>query len=37
METTIKENAKFKKILMQNIQEIHGHNEMTKPRENRYR
>jgi hypothetical protein len=35
METTIKENAKCKKILTQNIQEIHGHNVKTKPRENR--
>ena len=37
MDRTIKENAKCKKILTQNIQEIHGHNVKTKPRENRYR
>jgi hypothetical protein len=37
MERTIKENAKCKKILTQNIQEIHGHNVKTKPRDNEYR
>ena len=37
MERTIKENAKCKKILTQNIQEIHGHNVKTKPRDNGYR
>jgi chromosome segregation ATPase len=35
--TTIKENAKCKKILTQNIQEIQGHNEKTKPTDNRSR
>ena len=33
--TTIKENAKCKKILTQNIQENPGHNEKTKPTDNR--
>ena len=37
METTITEKAKCKKILTQNIQEIHGHNVKTKPRDNEYR
>ena len=35
--TTIKENEKCKKILTQNIQEIQGHNEKTKPMDNRSR
>jgi cystathionine beta-lyase/cystathionine gamma-synthase len=33
--TTIKENAKCKKILTQNIQENPEHNEKTKPTDNR--
>ena len=33
--TTIKENAKCKKILTQNIQENPGHNEKTKHTDNR--
>jgi predicted nucleic acid-binding Zn-ribbon protein len=33
--TTIKESAKCKKILTQNIQEIQDTNEKTKPRNNR--
>ena len=37
MDTTIKENAKCKKILSQNIQEIQAHNEKNKPKNNRYR
>jgi hypothetical protein len=36
MDTAIKENAKCKKILTQNIQEP-GHNEKTKPTNNRSR
>ena len=36
MGTTIKENAKCKKILTQNIQDP-GKNEKTKPKDNRYR
>jgi hypothetical protein len=35
--TTIKENAKRKKILAQNIQENPGNNEKTKPTDNRSR
>jgi hypothetical protein len=36
IEATVRENAKCKKILTQNIQEI-KHNEKTKPKDNRYR
>jgi hypothetical protein len=36
IDTTIKENAKCKKILTQNIQEFRC-NEKTKPKDNRYR
>jgi len=35
--TIVKENAKCKKILTQNIQENPGHNEKTKPMDNRSR
>jgi predicted nucleic acid-binding Zn-ribbon protein len=35
--TTIKENGQCKKILTQNIQENPGHNEKTKPMDNRSR
>ena len=37
IDTTIKENAKCKKLLTQNIQENPGHNEKTKPKDNKYR
>jgi hypothetical protein len=37
MDSTIKENAKCKKILIQNIQEIQDTKEKTKPKDNRYR
>jgi hypothetical protein len=37
MDTTIKEHAKCKKTLIQNIQENPGHNEKTKPTDNRSR
>jgi FtsZ-binding cell division protein ZapB len=37
IDTTIKENAKCKKILTQNIQEIQDTNEKTKLKDNRYR
>ena len=35
--TTIKENGKCKKILTQNIQKNPGHNEKSKPTDNRSR
>jgi len=37
MSTTIKEYAKCKKILTQSIQKNPGHNEKTKPTDNRSR
>jgi hypothetical protein len=37
MDTTIKENAKCKKILTQNIQEIQDTMRRQKPTDNRYR
>jgi predicted nucleic acid-binding Zn-ribbon protein len=37
IDTKIKENAKCKKILTQNIKKNPGHNEKIKPKDNRYR
>jgi chromosome segregation ATPase len=37
IDTTIKENVKCKKILIENIQEIQDKNEKMKPKDNRYR
>ena len=37
IDTTIKENAKCKKILTQNMTGNPRHNEKTKPKDNRYR
>ena len=37
IDTTVKENPKCKKLLIQNIQKNPGHNEKTKPKDNRYR
>jgi CRISPR/Cas system CMR-associated protein Cmr5 small subunit len=37
IETMVKENAKCKKLLTQNIQEIKDKNEKIKPKDNSYR
>ena len=37
IDTTVKENAKSKKLLTQNIWGNPGHNQKTKPKDNRYR
>ena len=37
MDTTIKENEKCKKTLIQNKQENPGHNEKTKPKDKKYK
>jgi hypothetical protein len=37
IDTTVKENPKCKKLLIQNIQKNPGHNEKTKSKDNRYR
>jgi uncharacterized coiled-coil protein SlyX len=37
MDTTIKENVRYKKILTQNMQEIRDKNKKSKPKDNRYR